>query len=207
MAPRKTKATKQGARTKPAVAKKKAAARKPAAKRTAGRSPKEQLHWTGYLGQIADAAYRATDGLMGLCDDAGLAWKPATGANWMTTGQLLEHLLTACGFCADCFEKNRWPDFGDDMLPAAEHLPTAGSVSAARVALAKDKELFLAAVRRAGESRLTTEKVTAPWNPTPYFLAQQMAFSVEHLIVHKAQLYYYLKLQGKQVHTGHLYGM
>jgi hypothetical protein len=30
---------------------------------------------------------------------------------------------------------------------------------------------------------------------------------IGHLAQHKAQLFYYLKLQGKPVHTGHLYGM
>ena len=29
----------------------------------------------------------------------------------------------------------------------------------------------------------------------------------EHLAQHKAQLFYYLKLQGKDVNTMHLYGM
>ena len=30
---------------------------------------------------------------------------------------------------------------------------------------------------------------------------------VEHLATHKAQLFYYLKLQGKDVDTMHLWGM
>ena len=30
---------------------------------------------------------------------------------------------------------------------------------------------------------------------------------VDHLKEHKAQLFYYLKLQGKPVHTGNLWGM
>jgi hypothetical protein len=30
---------------------------------------------------------------------------------------------------------------------------------------------------------------------------------VEHLAQHKGQLFYYFKLQGKPVNTGHLWGM
>ena len=30
---------------------------------------------------------------------------------------------------------------------------------------------------------------------------------IGHLSTHKNQLFYYLKLQGLPVHTGHLYGM
>lgn len=181
------------------------AARRPAGKAAAG--ARAGVAWTRHLTETAAQAYRAADGLMALCEDAALGWKPATGDNWMTTGQLLHHVVEACGFCADCFEKDKWPDFGGEMLPPAEKLPAAASVAAARTALAKDKAVFVAAIRRAGETRLASSKVGAPWNPTPYFLAQQMQFCVDHLNSHKAQLFYYLKLQGKPVHTGHMYGM
>jgi hypothetical protein len=38
-------------------------------------------------------------------------------------------------------------------------------------------------------------------------LGPRLAQMVDHLVLHKAQLFYYLKLQGKPVHTGHLWGM
>jgi hypothetical protein len=37
-------------------------------------------------------------------------------------------------------------------------------------------------------------------------LGQRLLQMVAHLAQHKAQLFYYLKLQGKPVHTGHLWG-
>ena len=57
------------------------------------------MKWTALLNGAIDANYRTADGLMAMVGDADLGWKPATGSNWMTTGQLLMHLTTACGFC------------------------------------------------------------------------------------------------------------
>jgi len=38
-------------------------------------------------------------------------------------------------------------------------------------------------------------------------LGQRLLQMAYHLGSHKAQLFYYLKLQGVPVHTGHLWGM
>jgi hypothetical protein len=38
-------------------------------------------------------------------------------------------------------------------------------------------------------------------------LGHRLLQMVDHLKSHKAQLFYYFKLQGKPVHTGHLWGM
>lgn len=47
------------------------------------------------LKQDAAGVYAAAEGLFKKAGD--LNWKPATGKNWMTTGQLLHHAATACG--------------------------------------------------------------------------------------------------------------
>lgn len=169
------------------------------------------MNWTQLLTDEIDAAYNATDGLMKLAAKLPLDWKPATGANWMTTGQLLMHLTNACGHCCEGFVKGSWPMPKDakpgDMLPAAERMPSAKSVASARKLLAADKALALAMIEKAGEKSLGTRKVTAPWNPTPKLLGRQCLEMVEHLASHKSQLFYYLKLQGVPVHTGNLWGM
>lgn len=170
------------------------------------------MTWTETLNAKVNETYHATDGLLSLCDDASLGWKPASGSNWMTMGQLLAHIPTACGHCMIGFVTGEWPSFGaaddaKDMLPPAEKLPSAKSVAEAKAQLAKDKETALEMIRRAGEEALRTKKVTAPWNPEPQVLGMQLLSMVDHLATHKAQLFYYLKLQGKPVHTGHMYGM
>ena len=169
------------------------------------------MNWTELLRSQVAATYHATDGLLALCDDSMLGWQPATGSNWMTMGQLLAHIPSACGMCMAGFVTGEWPMPADakpeDMLPSAEKLPSIASVAEARKQLANDRQTALDMIARAGENDLATKRVPAPWNPHPRFLGEQLLGMVEHLSTHKAQLFYYLKLQGKPVHTGNLYGM
>ncbi len=85
---------------------------------------------------------------------------------------------------------------------------TVDSVAQAKELVAADKQLTFDMIDQAGEEDLTSRKVTAPWNPTEQvILGQRLLHMIDHLAVHKAQLFYYLKLQGKPVNTGHLWGM
>jgi len=169
------------------------------------------MNWTDLLKTEIENTYRATEGLLGLVEDKNIHWKPATGSNWMTTGQLLKHIETACGACCAGFVTGEWGMPADakpeDMLPPAAKLPAAKSVAETKKALAADKKLALQMVVEAGEKSLGAKKVAAPWDPTEKLLGEQLLHMVGHLGTHKAQLFYYLKLQGKPVHTGNLYGM
>ena len=172
------------------------------------------MDWKTLLKSEIEATYRAADGLMAMADDSALDWKPSSGKNWMTTGQLLRHAAGACGTSCRQFVTGDWglpegasvDDMSDEeMLPSAEKLPSAGSTEEARSLLAADKRLALEMVEKATNDM---ERATpAPWDPTPMPLGQRLLQMVEHLSHHKAQLFYYLKLQGKPVDTTHLYGM
>lgn len=174
------------------------------------------MNWTELLKNEITATYGATEGLLELVADDELDWKPETGDNWMTTGQLLFHITSACGFCCKGFVTGDWtmPDMGDvaemtddEMLPPADALPTAQSVAQIKEMLAGDKKLALDMVDQAGEDGLQTRVVSAPWDPTEKPLGPQLLMMVGHLAQHKGQLFYYLKLQGKPVDTSHLWGM
>lgn len=176
------------------------------------------MTWNELLTNAIAETYKATDGLMSLVKDDDLSWKPASGKNWMTTGQLLHHLTNACGFCCKGFASGEWgmPEGvemrdlpPEQMLPPAESLPAVTSVAEARRLLAEDKALALQILHAVGEERLESEMVAAPWDPAHMKrrLGEQMFSMVGHLAQHKAQLFYYLKLQGKDVNTTHLYGM
>jgi uncharacterized damage-inducible protein DinB len=165
---------------------------------------------TELLRHRAEDAYHAAEGLLALVDEDKLSWKPETGSNWMTTAQLLKHLSDACGAAMKGFVSGDWgPPPGDEenALPTAEKLPAVLSVDEARRALAADKRLALEMIAKAGETDLTQKRVASPWDPTPRLLGYQLSEMIDHLISHKAQLFYYLKLQGKPVNTGHLWGM
>ena len=169
------------------------------------------MNWTELLKAEIEATYGPTFAMLDLLEDGELDWQPPSGANWMTTGQLLQHLTTACGFCCRGFMTGDWgmpEDMSpEDMLPPADKMPTAESVAKVRELLEADKELAHAMVREAGEDDLANKMVAAPWNPNPQALGHQFLGMVGHLASHKSQLFYYLKLMGKPVHTGTLWGM
>jgi uncharacterized damage-inducible protein DinB len=174
------------------------------------------MSWTHLLKHEIDSAYKAAEGLLGMVDGDQLTWKPATGSNWMTTGQLLHHLTDACGGTFKGFVTGDWglpagvdPSqmAADQMLPPAEKLPCCASVAEAKRLLAADRKTALEMLARCSEERLAQEPAPAPWDPRPMPLGHRLLGMVGHLEQHKAQLFYYLKLQGKPVNTMHMYGM
>jgi uncharacterized damage-inducible protein DinB len=174
------------------------------------------MSWTQLLNREIENTYSVTDKLMDLVDQDKLDWKPTTGSNWMTTGQLLMHLTTACGAIFRGFVTGDWGlpegvDVSDlteeDMMPPAEKMPTIGSVAEAKKLLAEDKKLALVMLAECKEETLAKKMITAPWDPQEMVLGHRLLQMVDHLSHHKAQLFYYLKLQGKPVNTSHLWGM
>lgn len=176
------------------------------------------MKWTELLTAAVEENYPVTDALMGLVADGELDWKPETGKNWMTTGQLLFHLTSACGACFKGFVTGDWgmPEGmkmedlpPEQMLPPAEAMPTIESVAKAREMLAADKQVALDMLKEAGEDRLENEKLAAPWDPSgrEVALGRHLLGMVIHLQSHKSQLFYYLKLQGKDMNTMNLWGM
>jgi hypothetical protein len=174
------------------------------------------MDWKSLLISEIESTYKVTEGLLDLVDASQLDWKPSTGSNWMTTGQLLHHLTDACGAPFRGFVTGEWgipegvsPDEvpPEEMLPNADRMPALDSVDQARKLLAADKQLALDMLAACSEERLSTEGTTAPWDPTERILGYCLLDMVEHLKSHKAQLFYYLKMQGVPVHTGHLWGV
>ena len=159
--------------------------------------------------------YASTEKLLGKVDPNSLDWKPESGSNWMTTGQLLKHIGNACGAACKGFVTGDWglPEGmkledipPEEMLPPAEKLPGIEGVDAARKALAEDKVVALEMVDRVGEDELANKEIAAPWAAdVKYPLGRHLLQMIQHLDKHKAQLFYYLKLQGKAVATPDLW--
>jgi hypothetical protein len=174
------------------------------------------VNWSELLKTEIETAYRTTDKLLEKVDPDSLDWKPASGGNWMTTGQLLMHIGNACGGGCKGFVTGDWglpagvklEDLTpEEMLPPAEKLPSIGSVEETRKLVSEDKAVALQMVDQAGEDALANTKLAAPWAPgVERALGWHLLQMVQHLDRHKAQLFYYLKLQGKPVNTGDLWG-
>ncbi len=165
-----------------------------------------------------NSVFGATEELFKRCEGRDLSWKPSDGKNWMTIGQLMNHITTQCtGVAMRGFVTGEWgmpegnPDNGDgsleSMLPPAEAMPSVESVAQALEGLAADKKIALDTLAQVREEDLLTHKCAAPWGGEELTLLQHLWHMNEHLRVHEAQLFYYLKLQGDDVNTAHLWGM
>jgi len=174
------------------------------------------MSWKELLKRDIEYTYQVTEGLMNMVDEDQLDWKPSAGSNWMTMGQLLMHLTNACGAPIRSFITNDWrmPDGLDlsklspeEMMPPADKMPGVESVALAKQMIAEDRQMALDMLQQCSENDLNTRIATAPWDPTEMILGHRMLQMVMHLTSHKSQLFYYLKLQGKPVNTGHLWGM
>lgn len=174
------------------------------------------MNWKELLHGAIEYNYGITEKLMDMVEDEKLGWKPETGENWMTTGQVLMHLTNACGAACRGIITGDWGlpegvDFSDmspdDMLPPAEKMPSIGSVAEAKKLLAEDKNTALEMLAQCSEDQLNNQDAPVPWDPQPTKLGHRLLQMVQHLSAHKAQLFYYLKLQGKPVNTSHLWGM
>jgi uncharacterized damage-inducible protein DinB len=167
------------------------------------------------LRQEAERMYTVTETLIRRVEPNMLDWKPGTGQNWMTVGQLLKHCTTACGAGIKAFLTGDWglPEgvrFEDlpaeEMLPPASKLPAVSSVDEALRLLAEDRQLALRYLEEANEAELLTRRSSAPWGGPQLTLFQHLLSMVTHLGQHKGQLFYYLKLMGHDIKTPDLWG-
>ncbi len=174
------------------------------------------MNWTELLKSELESAYSAAEKLVSKTNDQMLGWKPSTGSNWMTTGQLLKHLSSSCGATFKGFVTGDWgmPKDVDpskltpeEMLPPAEKMPSVTSVAEAEKLLREDKKTALEILAKCSEQDLSKKPAAAPWDPTPMILGRRLLQMTDHLKAHKGQLFYYLKLQGKPVNTADYWGM
>jgi hypothetical protein len=164
----------------------------------------------------AMATYDITEKLFRMVADGDLSWRPAAGKNWMTVGQLLMHCANyACGKAVQSFVKGDWgsPEGADphdldieQHTPPPAALPSVESVREALELLANDRLLALRCIGDVEEAELLTKKFTAPWGGSELTLFQHLLLMIAHLAQHKGQLFYYLKLMGKDLNTSDLWG-
>lgn len=160
----------------------------------------------------AEANYAIAEALFRRVSDDQLSWTPRGGRNWMTVGQLLMHCASyGCGKAVRGFVTGDWGAEVEDPtdenhVPPAQALPSVTSVAEALELLDLDRQLALRSIRAAGEEDLLEDPVAAPWGGPEMPLFQQILRMIAHLAQHKGQLFYYLKLMGRDVDTSDLWG-
>ena len=165
----------------------------------------------------AESAYIITEQLFRLVSDQELTWMPPTGKNWMTAGQLLMHCASfGCGKAVQGFIKGDWglpeglnmEDLAqDNHVPPPAELPAVENVQQALDLLEEDKKLALNCLAEVDENLLLDKAIVAPWGGPELPLFQHLLDMVAHLNQHKGQLFYYLKLMGRNVSTKDLWGV
>jgi uncharacterized damage-inducible protein DinB len=171
---------------------------------------------TDVLLDEARTTYAVTERLFRRVRDADLPWKPSEpGTEWMTAGQLLMHCACfGCGKAARGFVTGDWgvelQEYGEagdhTHLPSAAELPSITSVDEALRLLEADRTLTLDAIAQADGADLLGGRLPAPWGGPPLTLFQHILHMIAHLAQHKGQLFYYLKLMGRDVNTADLWG-
>ncbi len=171
------------------------------------------MKWTDLIRSEAEKEYKAVENLVKMVSDSELSWKPATGKNWLNMGQLLQHLSSGCGSIFRGFVTGEWQDDSvahdaapAGALPPAEKYIPVKSVAEAAKRVAADRELAFEMLEKAGEACLESRTVAPPWGGPEMSLGRSLLIGTDHLKMHKAQLFYYLKLMGKPVDTFTLYG-
>ena len=133
------------------------------------------MNWKQLLKSELEFAYGSAEKLVSLANDQMLGWKPSTGSNWMTTGQLLMHMSTSCGATFKGFATGDWgmPQDVDpsklspeEMLPPAEKMPAVASVAEGEKLLREDKKAALEILAKCKEVDLEKKPAPAPWDPT-----------------------------------------
>jgi len=172
--------------------------------------------WKELIGKEMQSTYQAVEGMIAMLDDNELDWKPESGKNWMTVGQLLHHIADACGSNMKSLATVQWsmPE-GMDMskvdpethLPPADAYPSVKTIEQAKDLLAKDKKAAKETLEQCSEESLANDTKTVPWHQSEVLYGYRMMECIEHLRTHRSQLFFYLKLQGKSVNTAHLWGM
>jgi uncharacterized damage-inducible protein DinB len=165
----------------------------------------------------AESAYAVTERLFRRVRDEDLDWKPASaGTEWMTTGQLLMHCACfGCGKAVRGFVTGDWgqelAEYGEEAkvhtdLPAASELPAVTGVEEALRLLEADREVALRTIAQVEDAALLAGRRAAPWGGSEATLFQHLLHMIAHLVQHKGQLFYYLKLMGRDVGTPDLWG-
>ena len=159
----------------------------------------------------AETTYAIAARLFRRVSDDELPWTPSGGRTWMTVGQLLMHCASfGCGKAIQGFVTGDWGPGGDSPgqahVPPAAALPSVTSVSQALDLLEADRCLAIGCIQAAGEPNLLGSRLGAPWGGPGMPLFQQLLRMIAHLAQHKGQLFYYLKLMGKDVGTDDLWG-
>ena len=148
--------------------------------------------------QYALDSFKPTEAMLKMVPADKLDWKP--GGNFMTLGQLINHLGDGIGAELRMALTNSWPK-PEEMM--SKEIPSC-SVQEALEKLEKDKATLSEVLASVSEEEFTNKTLKVPWGWESKMEKMALDFR-EHFTNHKMQLFTYLKLLGFPVNTETLY--
>lgn len=149
-------------------------------------------------------AYRPAESLIKMVPADKLEWRPRP--NFMSLGQLIQHLGDGVGLPLRCLVTGEWPISDPAQMADVvklENLPSC-DVDGALKKLDDDKRVLRECLDSISEADFTNRVLAAPWGVQGKMERMAISFR-EHFTNHKMQLFTYLKLLGFPVDTGTLY--
>jgi hypothetical protein len=123
----------------------------------------------------------------------------------MSTGQVVHHLSEGLGEALRMTVTGQWPPMSpEDMLPKVDKMATAKSLEEASKMLDKDGALTADYLSTIPEEQFAQSRYGTPWGAEGK-LWRLALYYLEHMQMHKMQLFQYLRIQGIPVNTMDLY--
>jgi hypothetical protein len=148
--------------------------------------------------QYALDTFKPAEAMLKMIPADRLDWKP--GGNFMTMGQLINHLGDGIGSELRMALTNSWPK-PEEMM--SKEMPSC-SVQEALEKLENDKAILSEVLASVSEEEFANKTLTVPWGWESKMEKMALDFR-EHFTNHKMQLFTYLKLLGFPVNTETLY--
>ena len=131
-----------------------------------------------------------------------LSYRPR--ADMMTTGQVIFHMSHGLAEAIKFAQTGEWSYSDGAALPALEEMPTVLSIEEAVTAIKEDRSKAEEILDTISEEDFQNKFVETPWGMKGSFWRVAFMF-LEHMKMHKMQLFLYLRIQGLSINTMDLY--
>jgi hypothetical protein len=140
-------------------------------------------------------------GLFSKAKDTDLNYRPRP--DMMSTGQVTHHLAEGVGSAIQMTVTGQWPPMTGG-LPTIDQMKSVASFDEAGKMLDKDGALTTDYLGSLSEDQFANNVYTTPWGASGK-LWRLALYYLEHMQMHKMQLFQYLRIQGVAVNTMDLY--
>lgn len=125
-------------------------------------------------------------------------------SDMMSTGQVIHHLAEGVGETLKMTVNNSWPNMPNGGMLTLEQMPTIPSIDAAIAMLNKDGAATSDYLSTIPEEQFANNVYGTPWGAQGKLWRLALHY-LQHMQMHKMQLFQYLRIQGLPINTMDLY--